>query len=278
MLFRIPYALELRGGQLANTDYLKLRGVRFARLIAFFFRFALRLQLCYPVAVVSVARHLTDVFKPRSNCPIYFASNARIPHKLYRKERKWQNDSKCRVIVSLGHLSAQKNPIGLVKALAKMQQKGFENWKLVWIGDGPLKQQTQQLVDELGLSSKVELLGFVPWDDVFAVLSTADLFVLNSVSEGLSRAILEAMACALPVVSTTVGGWAEILPKECVVPPQRDDLLADKLYEVITNPDSMTRMSKRNVEKAKEYSAEVLSNRKIEFYKLLRQLVEKEKN
>jgi len=271
--YKIPYSLELRGDQSINSDYLKLRGVRFAKLVAFLIRSFIRLQMSSPVAVASVARFLVELTKPRNNCPVHIISNARIPTNLYHQSRKWENDSARRIIVCSGRIEAQKNPIGVIRALAKLDEKGFKNWKLVWLGDGPLREETQQLADELGLSNKIELLGFVPWQNLFDILDTADLFLLNSVSEGLSRSILEAMARALPVVSTTVGGWAEILPWEDVVEPQHDDLLADKLYEVLKNPDRLTKMSRRNLETAKNYSAEVLRAKKIAFYEQVRAIV-----
>lgn len=271
--YKIPYSLELRGDQSINSDYLKLRGVRFAKLIAFLIRSFMWLQMSSPVAVASVARFLVDLTKPRNNCPVHIVSNARIPTYLYGQPRIWENDSACQTIICLGRLEAQKNPFGTMKALARLDEKGFKNWKFVWIGDGPLKEETQQLADELGLSDKVELLGFVPWKNVFDVLDIADLLLLNSVSEGLPRSVLEAMARALPVIGTTVGGWTEILPEEDVVEPQRDDLLADKLYEVLTNPDRLTEMSRRNLATARNYSAEVLRVKKVAFYVQVRAIV-----
>ena len=271
--YKIPYSLELRGDQSINSDYLELRGVRFAKLVAFLMRTFMWLQMSSPVAVVSVARFLVELTKPRNSCPVHIVSNARIPTNLYRQPRKWKNDSSRRIIVCSGRIEAQKNPIGAIRALAKLEEKGFKNWKLVWLGDGPLREETQQLADKLGLLDKIELLGFVPWQGVFGILDTADLFLLNSVAEGLPRAVLEAMACALPVVATRTGGWAEILSESDVVEPMRDDLLADKIYEVLTNPARLTRMSRRNLATAKNYSAEVLRAKKIAFYNRVRTIV-----
>ena len=269
-LYRIPYSLELRGDQDWDVVYLSIRGVRFPRLVSLVVRTILRLQMTRPKAIISVSKSLLRQFGNRNNCRLYNASNARIPSEIYQKERVWKNDSACRTIVCSGRLEAQKNPIGTVKALAKLDEKGFRNWKFVWIGDGPLKGEFQRLAGEYGLSEKIEVAGFVPWSEVFEILCDADLFLLNSVCEGLSRAVLEAMACALPVIGTTVGGWEEILSPEDAVPRMEDDMLAEKLFEVLTNPNRMSEMSRRNLKTAKGYSKEILRARKVAFYNELR--------
>ena len=276
--YRIPYSLELRGDQSMNYAYLKLRGVRFHRLVSAIIRFLHDLQLGRPLAVVGVSKSLIRDYPPRNHCPTFAISDNRIPEELYGKPRLWKDDSTCRTIVCLGRVEAQKNPIGTMRVLAKLNQRGFTSWRFVWIGGGPLEAETRQAADKLGLSDKVKLLGFVPWDDVFKILDTADLFLLNSVSEGLPRAILEAMARALPAIGTDVGGIPELLSPEDVVPMMEDDVLADKLYEVLTNPDRLTEMSRRNLQMARTYSAEVLSSCKKAFYKQLREQVEQLKS
>jgi len=269
-LYRIPYSLEFRGDQDWDLVYLRLRGVKFPRLVSLVIRAIVRLQLTRPVAVTGVSKSLIRNFRPRNNCPLYTVSNARIPSEMYRKERIWKDDSTYRTIVCLGRLEAQKNPIGTMRTLAKLDERGFTNWKFVWAGDGPLRQEAQRLAGQLGLSDRVEFLGFVPWDDILGILDRSDLFLLNSVSEGLSRAILEAMACALPVIGTAVGGWEELLPPQDVVPRMEDDILAEKLFEVLTNPNRLAEMSRRNLKTAKGYSKEILRAKKVAFYAELR--------
>jgi glycosyltransferase involved in cell wall biosynthesis len=277
-LYKIPYSVELRGDQSINVDYLKLRGVRFPAVVSRLMKMFLWLHMSRPVAVATVARFLVDRSRPRNNCPLHVVSNARIPCELYRKPRTWTNDWACRTLVCSGRLEAQKNPIGLVRALAKLEEKGFTSWRFLWIGDGPLKEQTRRLADELNLADKIELLGYVPWQDIFNILDSSDLFVLNSVAEGLPRVVIEAMACALPVIGTRAGAWAEILPAEDVVKPRCDDLLADKLSEVLTDPSRLTKMSQRNLATAANYSAQILREKKVAFYAHVKSLVVNSRN
>jgi len=276
--YKVPYSVELRGYCAVNAIYLKLRGLKFPRFTAAFMRFLLNLELSRPLAVVGVSKSLIRDFPPGNGCPTFAISDNRVPETSYRHARLWQNDSRSRTIVSLGSLEAIKNPFGIIRSLHLLTQKGFTNWKFVWIGDGPLKGEAQQLADQLGLSDCVNFLGFVPWNNVFDILKRADLYLLYSLSEGLPRALLEAMACALPAIGSNVGGVSELLHENDIVPSLDDEMLADKLYEVITDPKRLTEMSRRNLNIAKSYSAEILSAQKIDFYARIKSFITNEEN
>ncbi len=81
--------------------------------------------------------------------------------------------------------------------------------RLDLVGDGTDRQHLQFAIDDLGLGDRVRLLGKRPAGDVAALLQGADVFLHTSCSEGISNAVLEAMATGLPVVTTDVGGMAE---------------------------------------------------------------------
>ncbi len=273
-IYDIPYMLELRGDQSMTVTYLKLRGVRLAWLVAHIMRLVLWFERSMPLFLVSVSKSLLRDFPPRNNCHSFVISDNRIPEAQYGQERVWQNDSKCRIIVCVGRVEAQKNPLGTMRALAKLDNLGFTNWKFVWAGEGPLREKTERLAEELGLSDRVDFRGFVPWDDIFGLLDRSDLFLLNSVCEGLPRSLVEAMARGLPAVASDVGGVLELLSPEDVVPMTDDDALTEKLYQVLRDNKRLAEMSRRNLQTAKTYSAEILSSCKKAFYKQLRERVE----
>jgi glycosyltransferase involved in cell wall biosynthesis len=109
-----------------------------------------------------------------------------------------------RLLVSVGRLDRQKDPLLLLRAFAEVAAASADVHLLV-IGDGVLRMQVEQVRGELGLDSRVHLLGVMPPAQIARVLRGSDLFVLSSAYEGMPIAALEALATGLPVVSTNVG-------------------------------------------------------------------------
>lgn len=105
-------------------------------------------------------------------------------------------------------LRPEKNLARLVRAFAALRAR--EPARLVILGDGPERERLQALAQQLGVAADVELAGFVPQPQ--ERLPAFDLFALSSDTEQLPIAMLEAMACGVPVVSTRVGDVAHILP------------------------------------------------------------------
>ena len=110
--------------------------------------------------------------------------------------------------VFLASLSPRKCPDALIDALARIRAAGVDA-HLDLIGDGPMKSRIIEQVDHLGLTSVVNLHGHLR--DPYALLAHADALVLPSLSEGLSRAGLEAMHLGVPCVLRDVDGNAELV-------------------------------------------------------------------
>lgn len=106
-------------------------------------------------------------------------------------------------LVFIGRLDTQKNPLALVEAVAGLDVE------LVMVGAGPLREPIEGMIRERGLP--VSLLGNVPNRDLPALLNSAALFVLPSHYEGHPKALLEAMACGLPVVGADAPGIRELI-------------------------------------------------------------------
>jgi sugar transferase (PEP-CTERM/EpsH1 system associated) len=111
------------------------------------------------------------------------------------------------LIGSVGRLAAVKNYQLLLQAVARLPQE--LPWRLVLIGDGPERESLQQTIGQLGIGARVSLLGHR--DDVAELLGDLDIFVLPSVSEGMSNTLLEAMAAGVAVIASDVGGNREII-------------------------------------------------------------------
>lgn len=163
-----------------------------------------------------------------------------------------------------------KAPDVVLDAIAARRQAGQEI-SLAIIGDGKHRAELEHRARSLGIEHAVTFLGQLPAGDaVRDRLDRADLFILPSRTEGLPRAMIEAMARGLPCIGSTVGGIPELLPPEDMVPPGDAAALAAKIREVTTDPARMTRMSVRNLERAEDYRSDLLRQRRIAFYQAVR--------
>jgi glycosyltransferase involved in cell wall biosynthesis len=111
------------------------------------------------------------------------------------------------------------------------------DYRLLIVGDGPLMAELQSMATELELNKSVIFAG--ERQDIPTVLKAMDIYVLSSISEGISLTLIEAMSCELPVVATAVGGNPEVVvDKETgmLVPSENPAKLAEKILELIFNP------------------------------------------
>ncbi len=115
------------------------------------------------------------------------------------------------LIGNVGRLNWAKDQKRLLHALAELKQNGV-SFDAVIVGDGKLRKELAQEIDKLEIAGQVRLLG--ERSDVFELLGALDVFVLSSVTEGYSIALLEASAAGLPIVATDAGGNAEIVRHE----------------------------------------------------------------
>ncbi|MBV8270174.1 MAG: glycosyltransferase family 4 protein [Planctomycetaceae bacterium] len=158
--------------------------------------------------------------------------------------------------------------------MAACMREGLD-LRLTMVGDGKERPGLEARARALGLGPRVRFLGQLPAGEaVRAELDRADLFVLPSRTEGLPRAMVEAMARALPCIGSWVGGIPELLPREDLVPPGDAAALARKIREVVCDPDRMARMSACNLEKAEQYREDALRGRRIAFYQHVREATE----
>ena len=163
-----------------------------------------------------------------------------------------------------------KAPNVLIDAVALCVKQGV-NIKLTLVGDGQYRTELEAQAAAQGIEERVCFYGQLPGGEaVRAHLDRSDLFILPSYQEGLPRAMVEAMARALPCIGSTVGGIPELLLPEDMVPPGDRATLASKIREVVSDPERMVRMSARNLQTAKHYTDEILDKQRIAFYQYIR--------
>jgi len=136
---------------------------------------------------------------------------------------------------TVGRLDPVKDQAGLIRAFAQAANQGKS--ALVIAGDGPSRRHLEAIVSELAIGDRVRLIG--ERDDVPLILRALDVFVLSSIGEGISNAILEAMATGLPVIATRVGGNVELVRDGLtgrLIEPRRPEALAEALTAYFDDP------------------------------------------
>ena len=124
---------------------------------------------------------------------------------------------------TVGSLTPQKNQALLIRAAARVPGA-----RVLIAGTGPLESEHNRLTEELGIAERVQCVGLR--EDIPRFLRALDLFVLPSITEGTSLALLEAMAARLPVLATDVGGNRAVLNDTGILIPSDDiDVMTQKL-------------------------------------------------
>jgi glycosyltransferase involved in cell wall biosynthesis len=144
--------------------------------------------------------------------------------------------------VFAGRLAPEKDVATLLRA-ARHVATVRPQFRLAIAGSGPCEAELKDLAAKLRVEGVVEFLGEVR--DMPALLRRASLFVLPSITEGLPLTVLEAMACGLPVVATSVGGTPEAVDdgvSGLLVPSGDAAALADALLRVHSNADEVRAM------------------------------------
>ncbi|MBW4688341.1 MAG: glycosyltransferase family 4 protein [Komarekiella atlantica HA4396-MV6] len=243
------------------------------------FRWWFPRQLRRKCADATAALYVTkEALQRRYPCPHYSVgvSDAELPQEMLVSTSRPVKSGLCKfTLIQVGTLAQlYKAPDVLIAAIAVCVQNGLD-LKLVLIGDGKYRPQLEQQAKNLGISDRIHFCGQLSSRDaVRDQLDQADLFVLPSHQEGLPKAMVEAMGRALPVIGSTVGGIPELLPPEDMVSPGDVAALANKIREVVTDPQRMAQMSARNLEKAKEYTKAVLRGQRLAFYRYVREKTE----
>jgi glycosyltransferase involved in cell wall biosynthesis len=198
-------------------------------------------------AVVAVSRnvenYLADQVKlPRSKLVTIY--NSVDAQRLHPKPFPVRTDL-APVVGYCARLTPEKDHETLLHAIVSVKRE-HPDVRLLLAGEGPQRARLTRMVQHLDLGATVQFLGHVA--DVQSFYDALDVYVQSSFVEGLPCAVLEAMACALPVVATRVGGNEEIIThgeSGVLVPPRDAASLAAAINWVTADPDRAVRMGER---------------------------------
>jgi glycosyltransferase involved in cell wall biosynthesis len=173
-----------------------------------------------------------------------------------RVRERYQLDHK--FVLYVGNIKPHKNLVRLIEAFDELRQGALEDLKLLIIGDQISKVPAlRRAVHRHKLHKQVRFLGYVGDDQLAILYRLASVFVFPSLYEGFGLPPLEAMASGTPVVASNVSSLPEVVGDAAVlVNPYDVDAIVDGLRRVLTDPVLAADMSRKGIDRAREFSWE----------------------
>jgi len=157
----------------------------------------------------------------------------------------------CLILLLVHRLSPVRRTLMFLESIlpALASRSARRPWVLVVAGDGPERNAAEALAAKLSVQSRCVFLGDVPNREIMALYSIADIFIHPTFAEGFSRVLIEAMAAALPVVTTDAGGTQELFGVEqqaYIVDRRNPGQFTERLLELMGSPDRWNALSAEN--------------------------------
>ncbi len=219
------------------------------------------------IIVVSDAlkKELSEIYKITADKKIIVIYNGYdlepfldIDCKDYHTPKQGQHEY---IITTVGRLVPIKGHNFLIQGFSKLNMQS----KLVIVGDGILKEQLQNMSNKLGMSGRIEFMGYKK--DIIPLYKKTDIFILTSLNEGAPVAVIEAFASARPVIATDVGGVKDLLGNKVttlsgninlcergiLIPPSDPEAIATAIDYLFNNPEISDHISNAGREFVKEH-------------------------
>lgn len=237
-----------KGKLIAPLSYLELRS--FMRNSSWAMYVTERfLQSRYPSSGKSIG--CSDVSLPEVDKSI-------IENRLIRIDNDVINPS----IASIGALINVKGHSDVVRALSILKNRG-QIFTYHLIGNGN-PTTLKMLARAYNVEEQVKFHGTIPHNEIFDVLKTIAIYIQPSKTEGISRALVEAMSVGCPAIATNVGGNPELIEKQWLYKPKDVFTLATKISELYQKKN-MLQTASVNFKKALEYQSIILEQRRDDF-------------
>jgi glycosyltransferase involved in cell wall biosynthesis len=174
-------------------------------------------------------------------------------------------------ILGVGNLQPRKNILRLIRAFAELRRTQAIPHQLVLVGQMAWKgTEILRAVEDLGLLDAVTMTGYVTDDELVALYGRAAVFVYPSLYEGFGLPILEAMACATPVVTSDVSSMPEVAGDAALlVDPTSEAAIADAVGRVLNDSPLAAAMKLRGLEQSRRFSWPAAAEQTAKIYRRL---------
>lgn len=262
-LYKIPYIVSLRGADVPGYSE------RFL-FIYFILKPLIKLIWKKSSAVVSNSQGLKDLaLQTRPEQEISIVYNG-IDIEAFKPAELEHQMSKFIITTGASRVTHRKGLNYLIAAVAKLAPK-YPNISVKIMGDGNAKKELETLAEKLDTQERVEFLGRIAREETAPFYQEAGVFVLPSLNEGMSNAMLEALASGLPIVATDTGGSKELIKEGengFIIKFKDSDDIAEKLEILINNSELVRSMGQASRRRAEKMSWQKVAE---EYYKLYEQ-------
>ena len=256
---RLPYILSLRGSDVPG--YNVRLGLDY-KLLAGLFRRIWKIAS----AVVANSAGLADLaarFAP--DLPIAVIPNG-IDTAFYSPDPNRPAGPPYRIL-SVSRLITRKRLDLSIRAIRAAVDEGADI-ELTIAGEGNLLPQLKQLAGNLRLADRIKFIGRIEADQMPQIYRSHHLFLMTSAHEGMSNAMLEAMACGLPVVTTACEGTEELISDNGIIVPQPEPApIARAIMQCLEDPQRLARMSLASRARAEQMSWSAVADQYLRLYK-----------
>lgn len=214
----------------------------------------------YATGIIAQTQFAKDVLAAKTK-----NKNIRVIPNPVKEIQKYSDIAKENLILNVGRLVPEKGQKYLIESFSRIKEKA--DWKVIILGDGPLRNELQQQVKNLRLEEKVKFLGAV--NNIDEWLAKASVFVFPSISEGFPNALAEAMSAGLPCVSFDCDAG----PRDLIENYKNGILIEEKntleftsaLQELIDNPNLRLQLGEQAIKIKEKLSLEKIAKKYYEF-------------
>ena len=226
------------------------------------------------VRIIAVSNDIKKIIQSENSDNRVSVIPTGIHTKKFRRDNVKQDEGKA--ILFIGALTEDKGVSYLLESMAEVFLK-CPHTRLIIAGDGPQRSALQAASQKIDKESRIEFRGRIDHDNIPDLMAKADLLVLPSITtldsiEGTPTVILEAMAAGLPIIASDVGGISEIIragENGMLVEERNVADLANKIIEVLSDPDASTRYRTNNIIASKKFDWSHITENIMNEYKLL---------
>jgi glycosyltransferase involved in cell wall biosynthesis len=183
--------------------------------------------------------------------------------------RRWSLPKDRPLLLFVGRFILAKGLLDVITACGRLRDSGRQ-FLLLCLGDGPAKDQAEELVQRLDLQNYVRFFGYIPEEDTTGFYVNGDILLFPTYhSEGFPMVIFNAAAAALPIITTRIRAAADYLtePRNCLwVEPRNPTQLAERIGRLLSQPEERQLMGTNNGLLAREFSAEIVTREYLESY------------